>query len=214
MPFGVALADAIRQAAESVGVAADEGAVERLGRYVELVFKWNRIANLVGARNPDVFVAEHLADCLSIGPYVGAGSLADVGSGAGLPGVVLACMDPARHIVLVEPRAKRARFLEHVRIALALPHLTVVNARVEAWHPREPIDVCVSRALGSLGDFVRLTRAIQRPGCRLLAMKGQVPVTELAALDATRFSCRVHALDVPGRRERHLVELVVHTPGA
>lgn len=198
----------------SVGATADVSAIERLARYVELVFKWNRITNLVGTRDPDVFVSEHVADCLSISPYVGVGTLADIGSGAGLPGIVLACLDPARRILLVEPRAKRARFLEQVRIALALPHVMVVNARVEAWCPQEPVDIFVSRALGSLAEFVRLTTAFQRPGCRLFAMKGQVPVTELSALDTARFTSCVRALDVPGFRERHLVELTVNAPVA
>lgn len=202
------LGDAIRDAGAQVSVPLSGAQVARLVQYVELVFKWNRIANLTGVRDVAEFIARHLSDCLSILPHVPAGVLADIGSGAGLPGLVLACVAPERRVFLVEPRAKRARFLEHARIALQLPQVEVVNARVEDWRPDVVVDAFVCRALGSVAEFVAVTAGLQRPGCRLLAMKGQVPAAELAGIHPRAYACRVHALQVPGWRDRHLVELV------
>jgi 16S rRNA (guanine527-N7)-methyltransferase len=203
----VVLNDAIRAAAHTLAFPLSCAQEALLAQYVELVFKWNRITNLIGVAEPAEFIAKHLTDCLSIAPFVVGDTLVDVGSGAGLPGMVLACVQPELFVYLLEPRAKRARFLEHARIALALPNVEVVTARVEAWQPPRRVATIICRAFGSVQEFVRVTTALQSPGCRLLAMKGQDPTRELVGLATNDLNCTVHPLKVPGWRTRHLVML-------
>ncbi len=201
------LVEAIRAAAHALAFPLSCSQETLLAHYVELVFKWNRIANLIGVAEPEEFIAKHLTDCLSIAPYVVGDTLVDVGSGAGLPGLVLACVQPELCVYLLEPRAKRARFLEHARITLGLPKVEVVTTRVEDWQPPRRMTTIVCRAFGSVQEFVRVTTALQGPGCRLLAMKGQEPTRELADLVAPGLSWTVHPLNVPGWDTRHLVML-------
>lgn len=200
---------AIGAVAARVAVTLTATQAGLLARYVDLLFKWNRVSNLIGVRDVDDFIHRHLADCLSILPYVHGMTLADIGSGAGLPGLAIACARPEWRVALVEPRAKRARFLVHAGHTLGLSNIDVAAVRGEDWRPAFPIDTFVCRAFGSLAAFVAATATLQRPGCRLLAMKGEVPEAELAALDGGRYACQVHRLDVAGWRSRHLVEMVV-----
>jgi len=199
--------EGIHPAAEAVGLALDEAALARLNRYVELVFKWQRFANLTGAADEVAFIADHVADCLAVLPYIDDMPLADIGSGAGLPGLVIACARPALQIALVEPRAKRARFLQQCAITLDLPRVEVINARVEAWKPVTPPATLICRALSALETFVDSTHHLLTSHTRLLAMKGQVPGAELAAPWAERFVSVIHPLHVPGRDARCLIEL-------
>lgn len=201
------LADAIHAAGEAVSCSLSTPQTALLAQYVELVYKWNRIANLTGVSGAFEFVSRHLTDCLSILPFVSGSTLVDVGSGAGLPGFVLACVRPHWCVYLVEPRAKRARFLDHARLALALPKVEIVASRVEHWQPPRRIETIVCRAFGTVQDFVRVTSTLQTPGCRLLAMKGQDPARELAGMDRRGLDSHVHKLTVPGWRDRHLVVL-------
>jgi 16S rRNA (guanine527-N7)-methyltransferase len=193
-----------------LGVALAPESVAALARYVELVFRWQRIANLTGAAGPDTFIDEHLSDCLSVLPFLGEGALADIGSGSGLPGLVVAILRPDIHVALVEPRGKRARFLQQVRIELKLTNVNVHTARVEAWSPARPIDTLICRAFSSLPDFIVATRHLQRPGLRLLAMKGELPKSELAEVEAQGFAVQSQLLTVPGWSRRHLVIIQCH----
>lgn len=199
--------EAIRAAAVALGLTLPDEALTRLGRYVAQVFKWQRLANLTGAPDETAFIAEHIADCLAVLPRVGGASLADIGSGAGLPGLVIACSRPELEVTLVEPRAKRARFLQQCIIALDLPRVQVINLKVEEWQPAELPEVLICRALSSLESFVHSTRHLQTPLTRLLAMKGRPPGDELVAAWAAAFHATVHPLQVPGRDTRCLVEL-------
>ena len=138
----------------------------------------------------------------------------DVGSGAGLPGIVLAIANPALDIALLEPRAKRARFLTQVRIELGLEHVAIVRARVEAHSPVAPYDDIVTRALGSFAGFVSATRHLHAPGTRLTAMKARFDASEFDAstgapnaAPAAAARVSVIPLTVPGYRDRCLVTL-------
>ena len=193
-----------------LGVSLAPESVATLAQYVGLVFRWQRIANLTGAADPETFIREHLADCLSVLPFIGEGALADIGSGAGLPGLIVAILRPDIPVTLVEPRGKRARFLEQARIDLRLANVTVQGGRVEAWTPTAPIDSLICRAFSSLPDFLAATRHLQRPGLRLLAMKGELPAAELAEVDTGRYAAETHALTVPGWSRRHLVIFRCH----
>lgn len=205
--------DAAETSAEAVIAAAAAGLrlelqpaqLARLAAYAALVVHWNRYANLTGASSAEDFARKFVADALAVAPFVQGPLLADLGSGNGLPGLVLAILNPAWHVVLVEPRGRRARFLQQARIDLALTNVEVVQARMEHWHPVALPDTLVCQAVGSLAMIVALTGHLQSSKCRILCLKGRSPEAEVAELGCAAGACIVHPLAVPGWQDRHLV---------
>ena len=174
--------EALDAAAAAVGVELAPAARDALLAYAALVIRWQRVANLTGAHTAAAFVREHVVDCLAVVPYLGVEPLLDVGSGAGLPGVVIALARPELDVTLLEPRGKRARFLRQAAIELALPRVGVVQARVEAHRPATGYGQITSRAVGSLVDFVATTaHLLAGAPARRLAMKATVDADDLAA---------------------------------
>ncbi len=142
-------------------------------------------------------------------PTCAATRVADVGTGAGFPGLVLAIANPERRFTLIEATGKKARFVEQTSQRLGLSNVLVVNSRAETYRPFELFDTVAARALSSLADFVAYAGHLCAPGGRLLAMKGKRPDDEISALPRSFRALAVHRLSVPGLTdERHLVELV------
>jgi 16S rRNA (guanine527-N7)-methyltransferase len=169
---------------------------------------WNARVNLTAIRDPADMVRKHLLDSLSIQPHLHGQNIADVGSGAGFPGLPLAIVNPDRQFTLIEATAKKVRFIEHAVTELKLHNVQAVHARAESWRPPQPFDSVTSRALGKVDQFVRFTEHFCARDGRLLAMKGQYPHEELSALPKGWQVLAVHRLHVPGLdAERHLVEL-------
>ncbi|AQZ94105.1 16S rRNA (guanine(527)-N(7))-methyltransferase RsmG [Halopseudomonas phragmitis] len=176
--------------------------------YLALLIKWNKAYNLTAVRNPDEMVSRHLLDSLSVLPFVTPGRWLDVGSGGGMPGVILAIMRPDCQFTLLDSNGKKTRFLTQVRLELGLGNLEVVNSRVEAFAPKQPFDGVVSRAFSAANDFVALTRHLGTVKTRWLAMKGQYPEEELAALPLDFRVEQSTQLSVPGcQGSRHLLIL-------
>lgn len=191
-----------------LGLALAPGQVEALRRLVDELADWNARFNLTAIRNPAAVVDKHLLDSLAVLPHLRGLSVADIGTGAGFPGLPLAIADPDRRFTLVESTGKKANFLRHAVTELALPNVEVVQARAEAYRPSRLFDSVISRALGSLSDFVRVAGHLAGRGGRLLAMKGKVPEGEIAALPPGWKALAVHPIRVPGLdAERCLVEL-------
>ncbi len=170
--------------------------------------EWNGRFNLTGIREPADMLRKHLLDSLSVLPHLQGRRIADVGTGAGFPGLPLAIARPAVHFTLIEATAKKARFIEHVVQHLGLPNVSVVNERAEAYRPAAPFDCVVCRAVGKLAEFTGFAGHLcAREGC-LLAMKGRHPADEIKALPRGWSVAGVHALSVPGLdAERHVVVL-------
>jgi 16S rRNA (guanine527-N7)-methyltransferase len=183
----------------------DQDRVNQLLEYLGQLKRWNRAYNLTSIDDPVRMVIRHVLDSLSIAPWVH-GRVLDVGSGAGLPGIPLAIMDPELDMTLLDSTAKKVRFLSHVTRELKLQNVESVHARVEDYHSYAPFDVIVSRAFSSLADFASATRHLLGPRSRLLAMKGRRPETEISALPDWIMVEAVEKLAVPGLHEdRHLV---------
>ena len=184
------------------------GSEAALIRYVELLVRWNQAYNLTAVRDPAEMVAKHLLDSLAILPYVSGPTVADVGTGAGLPGIPLALARPDLAFTLVDSNGKKTRFVTQAVAELKLGNVAVVQARAEAWQPARPFHQVVSRAFASLRDFAVLAGGLLAPGGRLLAMKGANPEDEMAALPPGFRVVKVHPLRVPGlEAERCLVEI-------
>ena len=187
--------------------------------YVDLLARWNATYNLTAVREREAVWAQHIADCLAVLPALdrhlaggGTRRVLDVGSGGGLPGVVLALMRPALDVTCVDAVGKKAAFVRQVAGALALPNLHAVHGRVEALRA-PPFELVTSRAFASLADFVRLTRPLLAPGGSWLAMKGKLPADEIAALPADVTVFHVEPIGVPGLDvERCLVWIKPNTP--
>ena len=176
--------------------------------YLQLLNKWNSAYNLTAVRDPDEMVSRHLLDSLSVLPYVEGDNWLDVGSGGGMPGIILAIMRPQSRFTLLDSNGKKTRFLTQARMELKLTNLEVINSRVEAYAPDLPFDGIVSRAFSSLADFTNLTRHLGTDSTRWLAMKGLYPEDELAALPVDFEVEQSAQLAVPGcQGSRHLLIL-------
>jgi len=188
---------------EALGLPASEGLRAQLFAYLDLLHKWNQAYNLSAVRDPQQMVHQHLLDCLAALPALDRhlqgreARILDVGSGAGLPGVVWALMRPHWSLSCVDAVAKKASFVQQVAAELALRNLRSEHARVEQLQ-LPPFDVVVSRAFASLADFTRLTRRQLVPGGCWLAMKGKLPEGEIAVLGADVTVFHVERLQVPG----------------
>lgn len=188
---------------------ADASLTQRLDRYVELLLQWNRAYNLTAITDPAEIRSKHLADCLAVVPHAACERLVDVGTGAGLPGLLLAAAGICRTALLIDSAGKKVRFVKAAATELGLPGVEARHARVEQVPASDGGDVVISRAYASLADFVESAGHLCRPGGRMLAMKGVVPLAEIDALPPGWTARDVHPLVVPGLdAQRCLVELV------
>ncbi|WOB08323.1 16S rRNA (guanine(527)-N(7))-methyltransferase RsmG [Piscinibacter gummiphilus] len=197
------LRDALLRGAEALGVPLTDGQCTSLLGYISLMQKWNGVYNLTSLRRPAEMVTHHLLDSLAVLPPLRrhlAGKPArvlDVGSGGGLPGVVLAILEPKLEVTCVDTVGKKAIFVRQVGVELKLPNLFAVHARVEDLR-LPPFDVITSRAFASLADFTHLTRHLAGDRSVWMAMKGKRPDDEIAALDSELSVFHVEQLAVPG----------------
>lgn len=184
-----------------------------LRAYLELLARWNRTYNLTAIRDPGEMVVLHLLDSLSMHAHVrGIATLADLGTGAGLPGIPLAIALPGLQVTLVESNGKKARFLRQAVRTLGLDNTSVHECRAEELDRPGEFDAITARALATLADIIAFGGHLPRPGGRLLALKGVRPDDEIAALPDGWRLLDVHPLHVPGLdAERHLV--AVQAPG-
>ena len=191
-----------------LGLELAPAQVAALGTLLDELADWSTRMNLTAIRDPAEAVDKHLLDSLAVRPLLKGLAVADVGSGAGFPGLPLAVADTDRRFALVESTGKKAKFLRHVVTRLDLPNVEVVPLRAESYKPPRPFDSVIARALGPLSKFVRVAGHLAGRGGRLLAMKGKVPEDEIEALPAGWKLLAVHHVAVPGLdAERCVVEL-------
>lgn len=197
------LRDRIEQGLTALSLPVANNLPERLAAYLRLIARWNRVTNLTSVKDPVDMVALHLMDSLSIHGYIPGGSVLDVASGAGLPGIPLALLNPDKDFILLDSNGKKTRFMTQVKIELGPTNVEVVQSRIEEYSGA--FDHVISRAFLSTADFARLCAPLICVGGTLLAMKG--PADSQAALPAG-FNGRVVKLEVPGlAAERYLIEL-------
>jgi 16S rRNA (guanine527-N7)-methyltransferase len=178
----------------------------RLLDYLALLERWNQAYNLTAIRDPREMVSKHLLDSLAMHPFVGAGPLADLGTGPGLPGIPLAIALPALSVLLIESNGKKARFLREAVRSLGLGNARVIESRAEAVAEPGAYQAITARALDRLAGIIAVGGHLLAPGGRLLALKGARPDEEIAELPPGWSLSGVHRLVVPGlSAERHLV---------
>jgi 16S rRNA (guanine527-N7)-methyltransferase len=193
--------ETLEAAARELGLELSDTQLDQLLAYLALLQKWNKVYNLTAVRDPAQMLTQHLVDSLSvIAPLQRHGAparLMDVGAGGGLPGVVISICCPGTDVSCVDAVAKKATFIQQVAAELRLPNLHGVHSRVEQLKT-EPFGVITSRAFASLVDFTSLTRQHLAEGAVWMAMKGQHPADEIAALPADVNVFHVEQLAVPG----------------
>lgn len=190
----------LREGLAELGLVLADPQISQLLAYQELIAKWNQVYNLTAVRDPQEMLTHHLLDSLAVvrplrQHLAGRATLLDVGSGAGLPGVVLAIACPDLMVTCVDTVAKKAAFIQQVAVTLGLSHLKGLHARVEALPG--PYDIISSRAFSSLPDFVKGSFQALAPQGVWMAMKGKHPQEELAALPVDVDVFHVEPLTVP-----------------
>jgi len=188
-----------------VALQLDPALAGPLLKYLGELVLWNKAYNLTAVREPAEMVTRHLLDSLVVLPHV-EGRTLDVGSGAGLPGIPLALANPTLHVTLLDSGGKKARFLRHAQRTLPLTNVEVVAARVEKFQPPARYDTVVTRAFGSLGEFLEATAHLADERGRWLAMKGKLDRKELAGVPSGFRVEQQIELKIPGLdEERHLI---------
>lgn len=214
------LRDALAQIGDALALGLTGTQLDVLLAYLALLQRWNATYNLTAVRDPARMLTQHLADCLAvIGPlrrHCGGDGrpqrILDVGSGGGLPGVVIAALNPDLHVTCVDTVGKKAAFVRQSAGELGLKNLAAEHARVEQLKATL-FDVIVSRAFASLADFTRLTRDQLAPQGVWMAMKGKAPGDEIAELPPGLDVFHVEQLTVPGlHAERCLVWIRSQSP--
>lgn len=202
------LARTLSQGALALGLALSEAQRDRLLGFLDLLQRWNRVYNLTAVRDPAAMVSHHLLDSLSLVPYLRGDSILDLGTGAGLPGLPLAIVEPRRRFWLLDSNGKKVRFVRQVVLELGLGNVEPVHGRIESYRPARKFSTIVTRAVASVAQIhAQAFPLLERPGL-VLIMKGRYPVDELAdpalaGLDLAARPLRVPTLD----GERHLIEI-------
>ncbi|MEI1680692.1 16S rRNA (guanine(527)-N(7))-methyltransferase RsmG [Acinetobacter baumannii] len=200
----------LKQGSQALGLNLSDEALTLLLKYQDALVLWNKAYNLTAIRDPKEMLVKHLLDSLSILKDLPAGRLLDVGTGGGMPGMIIALCQPERSCVLLDSNGKKIRFLKQFIADLKLKNVIAVQTRVENQDTIDELgqfDVITSRAFASLTDFVEAARPYLHEQSIIAAMKGLIPVEEMEELKP-EFSCKVIELHVPRLDEqRHLLLL-------
>jgi 16S rRNA (guanine527-N7)-methyltransferase len=201
--------DILVSGAKEIGIDLAVARAEVLLRLVDELEAGNAQFNLTAIRDRAGMLRKHVLDSLTLQPYLRGQRLADVGTGAGFPGLALAIVNPERSFSLIEATGKKARFVEQTAQRIGCGNVQIVHSRAETYRPLELFDTVMARALSSLADFVAYAGHLCSADGRLLAMKGKRPDEEMSALPKSFRVLAVHTLKVPGLSdERHLVEMI------
>lgn len=204
----MSLLERLMRDAATLGVAVSAADAARLWELTQQLARWNRSYNLTSITAPEQMLTHHLLDSLSVHPQLQGTRIADVGTGAGFPGLPLAVCNPARQFTLIDANGKKIRFVSHAARHLGLDNVTALQARVESLTPATPFDTVVARAFAPLPQLLADVAGLCGPATRVLAMKGQRPDAELAALPRAWRLEECRTLLVPGlQAERCLLAL-------
>lgn len=195
--------------AAALGVALTEHDAARLRQLLEELSRWNQKFNLTGLTDLESMVSRHVLDSLAVHRYLHGAAIADVGTGAGFPGLPLALVNPERRFTLIDSNGKKIRFVSHAVRTLGLMNVEPLQARVETLRPERPFDTVLARAFAALPQLLEAVRPLCGSETRVLAMKGKWPQAELDALPPGWRVAESHTLTVPGLAEaRCLIVLV------
>ena len=211
------LREQLVQGAQELAINLPERQITNLLDYLSLLTKWNAVYNLTAVRDPAQMLTQHLLDCLTALPaFDNASRVLDVGSGGGLPGVVLAIWaqhaQPRMQVHMIDTVNKKTAFLTQAKAELGLTNMVVHTGRVEQFNDEKKFDIITSRAFAELKDFVERSGHLLSDGGKMIALKGQAQANELSSLPAGWEITKLERLHVPGLvAERHLVHIAKTT---
>lgn len=186
-------------------LSLNDQAIDKLLAFSELIGKWNKTYNLTAIKQPVDRIRLHLLDSLAVNDYLQGPEVLDIGTGAGLPGIPLAIINPDKNFVLLDSNAKKTRFVQQAIVEMSLANVSVQHCRIEKYLPEQRFDSIVSRAFSSIENFIEVSQRLLSDNGALLAMKGQAPEQELESLS---WAYTIYPLTVPGvDAERCLVKL-------
>ncbi|PYF80396.1 MULTISPECIES: 16S rRNA (guanine(527)-N(7))-methyltransferase RsmG [Marinomonas] len=198
--------DTIQKGAQQMGAVLSDETIQTLVKYLAMLEKWNKAYNLTAIRDVEQMISLHLLDSLATLPFITGENIIDVGTGPGLPGMVLAICYPEKQFTLLDSNGKKTRFLTQVKMELGIHNVTVANERVEKHAFQGAYDHVISRAFASLEDMINWTLPLPKDSGNFLAMKGVYPSEEIATLPKDVDVVSVEPLNVPNvQAERHMV---------
>ena len=190
----------LRDAASEIGLRLSDQQLSQLMSYVDLLEKWNAAFNLTAVRDRAELISRHVVESLSIAPFLSGTYRADIGTGAGLPGIPLAITEPCVDYVLVDSNGKKTRFLLEVKRALGLSNIEVETTRVENWHPERPVDAVITRSFADMATTIERIDHVLHDHSVLFAMKTESATDELQALPVgVEHIIHQREIAVPGR---------------
>jgi 16S rRNA (guanine527-N7)-methyltransferase len=204
----LSLVHRLTQDAKTLGIELTEPDVERLLRLLDELERWNRTYNLTAITERDAMLTHHLLDSLAIHHDLRGRTIADVGTGAGFPGLPLAVLSPERRFTLIDSAGKKIRFVSHAAHALGLTNVEGVHARVESLQPQVSFDTVVTRAFASLPEMLEKVSPLCGADTRVLAMKGKWPREEIAAIPRDWRVESSRELEIPGLGEARCLIVV------
>ena len=204
-------AERLVHGAATLGVNLTGADAARLLRLLDELERWNRTYNLTAITKREDMVTHHLLDSLAIHADLHGSSVADVGTGAGFPGLPLAVLNPERRFTLIDSAGKKIRFVNHAAHALGLTNVAGVHSRVESMHPETPFDTVVTRAFAALPEMLEQVAPLCGPQTRVLAMKGKWPREEVEALPPDWHVENSRDLAVPGLDEARCVVVLTRS---
>ncbi len=181
---------------------------QQLLDYLHLLHKWNSSFNLSGIKDLADMVALHLLDSLTLSKHLHGKTILDIGTGAGLPGIPLAIVNPDKHFILLDSNSKKTRFLFQVKLTLGIDNITIENNRIEHYQSGRQLDIVTCRAFSSLAKTIKMSEGLLTGACVLLAMKGTLPQQEIDEIPPGYKLVASTKVDVPGlNTERHIIEI-------
>jgi len=196
----------LQQGLESLEIKSDTDQLKKLLAFIQLIEKWNKTYNLTAVRNREDMARLHILDSLTVLPFIEGNRVADIGTGAGLPGIPLAIFLPDVKFILVDSNSKKTRFVQQAILELKLKNVSVQHSRVENFQPDILFSTVTMRAFASLQDIMDLTKHLIAPSGILLAMKGQQP--DIAEINALTTPHSIIQLTIPEvEAERCLIRI-------
>lgn len=203
-----ALLGLLEQHLQSMSLVVSDEQKQLLVKFVQLIDKWNKAYNLTSVRDPNEMLIKHILDSIVVSPHLDQQRYIDVGTGPGLPGIPLAILNPDKHFVLLDSLGKRVRFMKQAGYELGLKNIDPVQSRVEQYQPELALDGVLSRAFASLKDMLHWCQHLVDSQGTFLALKGQLPESEISALPEGFSVTDIIPLEVSGLEgERHLLKI-------
>lgn len=183
---------------EKLGLQTSRQLCENYFTYIELLSKWNKAYNLTAIKGEEAMLNRHVLDSLSVHSYIEGERCLDVGTGAGLPGLILALAQPEKKWVLLDSNQKKLRFIQHVKTVLGITNIEIVHARVETYQVEQTFDTVICRAFTSMDNYIALVQHLCKTNACVLAMKGAKVDEEHDSIKSLCKSSETIILDVPG----------------